>query len=502
MTLLIRNVRIVDGGVERADLVDVFVSGETISAIGQFASKTADRILDAQGAYLSPGFIDVNTDSDHYLTIFSNPEQEDFIRQGVTTIVGGLCGSSLAPLLYGGLESIQKWTDPRAMNVDWHTVKEFLALFDTRTRLGVNFCTFAGHSTIRRALLGESLRDLTKNEIGVFSETLRTALADGAYGLSTGLGYVHSRQTPYNELKALATIVREMGGVYATHIRKDGKDLGESVEETIRLQRETGVPTLISHLLPLRGSEGEYESALTAIEAEPSDHQLFFDVYPFDTSMLALYTFLPTWAQNGGVEVMYANIQDEWMRNRIAKDIPKIDSYAFTVAQAPNNPDVVGRTLRDLMQLYGTRNESEALMRLMLATKLKANVLYADISSGLINRALTSPRSLIASNAASFRYDEKMPMLKPERATRTFTRFLELVEREKLLPLPEAIAKITSTPARLLGLKNRGAVREGYIADLTCFKNGEIKFTIVHGDVAYADGSTQGTRSGRALRRT
>src|SRR5665213_2732542 len=126
MTLLIKNVQVVGGARVFGEPCDVFVNNDKISAIGNFSNKNADIILDGQGAFLSPGFIDCNTDSDHYLTLFDDPSQEDFIRQGVTSIFGGMCGASLAPLLYGSLESIKKWSDTDRINVNWHTMGEFL----------------------------------------------------------------------------------------------------------------------------------------------------------------------------------------------------------------------------------------------------------------------------------------------------------------------------------------------------------------------------------------
>src|SRR5690348_3985206 len=126
MTLLIKNVQILGGAHEFPDASDVFVNDDKISAIGSFPNKRADTVLEGHGAYLAPGFIDVNTDSDHYLTLFEHRGQEDFLRQGVTTIFGGMCGASLAPLLYGSLESISKWTRTDRVNVNWHTMREFL----------------------------------------------------------------------------------------------------------------------------------------------------------------------------------------------------------------------------------------------------------------------------------------------------------------------------------------------------------------------------------------
>ena len=252
MTLLIRNVQILGGVRDFPGPMDVFIAGDKISSIGHFPSKTADQVLDGQGAYLSPGFIDVDTDSDHYLTLFDYPSQDDFLKQGVTTIFGGMCGSSLAPLLYGSLESMRKWGgSEEKVNVNWHSVAELLAMMDKRP-LGVNFGTLIGHSTIRRSLAGDELRDLTKNELNVFAETLRKALQEGAFGLSTGLGYVHGRNATPAELRMLAAIVREFGGIYATHLRDLGAGVEGSIEETIALTENSGVKTLVNHLFPLR----------------------------------------------------------------------------------------------------------------------------------------------------------------------------------------------------------------------------------------------------------
>lgn len=500
MTLLIENVQVLGAREKFSGPVDVFISGEKISAIGDLGGKVADQMIEGQGAYLAPGFIDVNTDSDHYLSLFTDPEQSDFLRQGVTTIIGGNCGASLAPLLYGGLESIQKWADLRQINVDWHTVHEFLSLFETKRPLGVNFATLIGHATIRRALLGESLRDLTKNELMVFSETLRKALQEGGFGLSTGLGYVHSRKVPYQEVKSLLGIIKEHDGVYTTHLRKSGSELQESIDETVRVAKETGVKTIVSHLLPLRGFEREYEKALETIDGLPPELDVHFDLYPFDMSMLALYTFLPLWAQNGGLEVMASNVKDEWLHARIVKDLPEIsDHHGFIVAQAPRNNDLVGRSLKDLTEIY-EKGPREALLHLMIATNLRATVLYRNINGGFISRALKSPRAFVSSNAASMREDALVRIKKPERATATFPRFLAMAEKENLMSLEDAISKITREPARLFGIKGRGVIQEGAIADLAGFKNGEVKFTVVNGRVAMKDGVRIGVLAGRVFR--
>ena len=500
MTLLIKDIRIVGGARPFPDSSDVFVSDDKISAIGKFPRKNADVVLDGQGAYLSPGFIDVNTDSDHYLSLFDHPEQEDFLKQGVTTIFGGMCGASLAPLLYGSLESMEKWGDASRVNVNWHTMAEFLAALDRRP-LGVNFGTLVGHGTIRRAIAGETQRDLTKNELNVFSRVLRKALDEGGFGLSTGLAYVHARKAPYSELKLLADIAKDMNGVYATHLREPARGIHHSVEETIRLAKETGVKTMISHFVPFVGNEKEYEGALAAIESLPAETILRFDIYPSPNSLQPIYTFLPLWAQNGGVAVMLANVKDEWSASRVKKDMPRWDEENFVIAQAPSNDFFVGKSLMEIRKIFGLRDSRDALVKLMVGMKMRGGVWYRNLSATLIKRAIKSPRSFIASNAPSF--DEKasgIRQLKSERTTKTFTDFLTMVENENNMPLEAAVAKLTAEPAKMFGLPLRGVVAEGNFADLTCFRGNEILFTIVNGKLAMQNGECSGVRAGKVLR--
>lgn len=497
MTLLLKSAQILGAPKKFSDKADIFISGDKISAIGNFPDKKADKTLDCQGAYVSPGFIDVNTDSDHYLSIFDNPSQEDFLRQGVTTIVGGHCGSSLAPLLYGSLESIQKWTDVSKVNVDWHTLEEFFAILDKK-QLGVNFVTLVGHSTIRRGIVGEVLRELTKNEIVVCRETVRRALREGGAGFSTGLGYVHSRHTPYQEIKSLVEAVKEYRGVYSTHLRKTGVGLSESVNETLRIHEETGASVLINHFLPRRGAEGEYEAALERMSNLPKESDFHFDLYPFDTIILPLYTFLPLWAQSGGIDTMNSNLADEWLQSRIRKELPKFEPNDFVVARAAGNDSLVGYSLKELMGVYAIKDHQEALLKLMLTTKLKASIFFKDINMKLVRQGLTHPRSLIASNAASLGVNRKEEKI--ERSWRTFPKFLELAEKEKLLTLETAIRKITKEPARKFNLRNRGEIKEGNFADIACFQDGVIKFTAVNGQVAYEREVFQNIFAGKALR--
>jgi N-acyl-D-aspartate/D-glutamate deacylase len=398
------------------------------------------------------------------------------------------------------LESINKWGNTDRVNVNWHTMAEFFSVMDKRPA-AVNFGTLVGHSTIRRAIVGEALRDLTKNELNVFARTLEAALAEGAFGFSTGLGYVHARKTPYAEIRALAEIVRKFRGVYATHLRHDQAGIKESVEETIKIAKETGVSTLISHFAPVIGVEREYEEALALIEDLPSGIDLHFDISPSTSSLVPIHMFLPEWVQTGGLAVMQANINDEWLLPRIKKDIQPINEDHFIIAQAPGNEILVGRSLREIKDIYGVSDARDALLRLMQALQLKGGVLFENLNANLIARAIASKRSLIGSNAPSI--DERaahMKHFKSDRITSTFSSFLSLVEGRAIMPLEDAIRKITLEPAKKFGIPGRGVVIEGNFADLVCFRGNEVKFTIVNGRVVEKANEFQGALTGKMLR--
>lgn len=494
--VLIRDSSIVDGTGKPSFQADVLLKGDRILAVGSFPRKRAETVIDGPGLTLAPGFIDVNTDSDHYLTLFTDPTQEDFLLQGVTTIIGGNCGSSLAPLLYGSLESIRKWTDTSRVNVNWHTVDELFAALRKRS-IGVNFGMLVGHSTIRRALIGEVFRDLTLGELKVFSRILAQALEEGAFGLSSGLGYVHARRTPYAELKFLLETVRALGGIYTTHLRDERGGLLDSLNETIRLAEELGVPTIVSHLRPLLGFEREFESGLLMLGKSETDVR--FDCYPFDTSIVPIYTLLPGWVQSGGVAVMQANIGKPHGEDAILRGIPPLEGDELRVLFAPGVEYLVGKTLAEFSENRGL-TPARGLLELMRVTNLRAVMLYRNVNVDWAVRAVTHPRAFVASNSPSF--GAGVLLEKPERAYRTFPHFLVTVTEGRFLTYEEAIRKVTALPAHMFRLRGRGEIKPGYLADLVLFKGHDVTHVFVNGRHAVENGELKDGRAGVILRRS
>lgn len=465
--ILIRSVKVIDGTGKPAYTADVLIEKDRIAAIGFFPTKKAEKVIDGIGYYLAPGFIDIHSDVDHSLSIFSDPEQKEYLSQGVTTIIGGNCGSSLAPLLYGTLESIQKWTDINQINIDWQTMGDFLKVLE-RKKLGVNFFTLVGHSTIRRSIVGEVFRDLTDKELEVFKKVLSEAFEQGGLGLSTGLSYAHSQRTSFKEIEVLAEIVKKYNGVYATHLRNEKEGLPDSINETIKIAEETGVKTIVSHFRPLLENEENFKKALELLKKTKTE--TFFDVYPFDVSMMPIYKLLPLWAQNGGLAIMYKQLLDHQLFQRILKELPPLSRDDLIIASAPGNEFLVGKTIGEIAKNHGV-TIPEALLKLMITTRLKALVFYKNINMSLVSELFIHPKSFISSN--TMRLSEK-----------AFLKFLQMVNGK--LSIEEAIKKITGKPSQFFNLKDRGIIKEGYFADLVLFKDSGapiIEIVIVNGQI-------------------
>lgn len=505
MTTLIKNILLVDGSGQPTVKADVLIKNEKIAAIGSFPRYQADTIIDGIGAYLAPGFIDINTHSDRYLTIFTNPGQEHFLRQGITTIIGGQDGVSLAPLLYGSLDLQKFWTDPYRINVDWHTVKEFFNTLGRRTT-GVNFGTLVGHSTLRHAIIGNDFRDLTPKESGVFHYMLEQALQDGAYGISFDLQSPVAALTPSKEIKTALELVERHKGLATFKIRSGSDthvhtgDVGEhiipSVVEIINLSKETGARTQLNNFSALKGFEEEYQKSIDAIEENAATADVYFNMHPFEYSIIPIVSFLPVWAQRGGMDAIVKNLQSFEYGAKVIADMKDV-SDDLIIYDAPGFDYLVGKTLRALGEDRGTVMP-ETLFALMRMTKLRATLVCRNLSLEEFNRAIARDRSMISSSGASFE-SQVSTVRRPELFIDAVPTFLRSVISEKAISVENAVRKMTSIPAQRLGIKSRGLIREGYFADLVLFRDATIETVFVNGTIAVRDGAITGQLNGRVL---
>ncbi len=477
--LLIKQAQIVDGSGNKPFFGDILISGQKISAVSAKLSKRkVKEVIDGLGLTVAPGFIDVNNDSDHHLSLFTNPSQIDFLNQGITTIIGGQCGASLAPLMYGSLASLSQWATTDRVNVNWASVRELKSILN-KIGLGVNFETLVGYSTVRKDFTGEEIRDLTKSEIEVFINIVDGALKDGALGLSTGLGFLDSKFIPFAEIKKIVSLVAKRGKVYATHLRDEKEDLLRSVEEALTMSRETGAKTIMSHLRPLNGYEKEFNEAMNLIEKNLVSSNIYFDVNPFTATIFPIYTYLPDWAQNEKLETMLENIKSPEKRKVIAKEMKKLNLEELVVTYAKDQGSLIGKSLLELSQ-NREKDVISVILDIMEASKMKAMLMSKNLNSSLLQPLLTHSRSLIGTNSASLPPFKLGREIKLERTISTFTKYLEIVSGQGM-PIESAIKKITSLPAQLFGLKNRGLIKEGYFADLVLLKNNKVKNIILNG---------------------
>ena len=491
MNLLIKNVQVVDGLGRPPYKADVLIVANQIVGIGSFGLKSAEKVVNGFGGYLVPGFIDVNTDADHCLGLFLEPSQKNFLLQGVTTILGGMCGVSLAPLIYGSLEAIRWWSKPTSINVNWRTMREFLLALK-KIRMGVNFGTLVGHHTIRREITLQ-LRELSQTEINIFIRLLNQALKDGSFGMSTGLGYLSGRYVKPEEIKKLLQIVKKNNGVYTTHLRNDKAGLIKSVKETVEAAK-IGLPTIISHFQPIIGFEKEYQKAISIIEENLSDCHLHFDIFPYDTNTLSLLELLPDWLQEDDFSNALSNLARPGVVKRVKKSWIDLGLAAGVIASAPEHQYLIGKSIGEFSKNRDL-NPEDGLLELIKLTRLQATIIIKNINDNLMRQAILHRRSLIASNAASLAEGKN---LIHERAKNTFPRFLEIASSK--ISLEEAIKKITSVPARIFGLKNRGVIKEEAIADLVILKEGRVKDVIVSGQLAVADGEYKNILAGKILK--
>ncbi len=480
MTLLIRNVKVLGGSKEYPDSSDVFIVGDKISAIGSFPQKKADVVFDGQGAYLTPGFIDLGTTSDHYLDILDDPEQVHYLKQGVTTAIGGHCGFSLAPLLYGRLDSLRKWGDVGRFNSNWRSTKEFLNGFKER-KLGVNFGTLTGHVTVREDLIGNAPRELSVNELNIFKKVLRDSMHDGSFGISFGLEYSHGKVASYREIKNLATVASEEKALIGVHLRSHlAEEVEQALSEALGLQSElkSNPSFLIYHLNPLKQLSRRYGNLISSLEEAGKERNVYASIRPYAENIMPIYFLLPEWAQTGSIEEMYGRLQDEWFAERVKKGIRDVVPEKIKILKAIGNNLVEGKTLREFMQMREIADPVEAVFKLMMMTRLRVSIDDSELSEDLLQKALDNPRFLISTHAPK----------NSESYESAFIKFLARAEEGGIQKLEEAVRKITALPAKLLSLSNRGVVAEGNFADLTIYRNGRIKGVILNGSVAYNDG--------------
>lgn len=481
MSILIKNVKIFGSFKKYPEVKDVFIKRDKIAAIGNFSGKFGDIIIDRQKSYLFPGFIDVSTTSDRYLGLLTNPSQEDFLSQGVTTIIGGTGGISLAPLSFKIFESLSKWADLSKINFDWQDFKSFSSVM-SKKKIGVNFASLVGYNNLF------SLFNDKKIGVNLISNQLRASLLNGAFGLSYEVG---NKQKWPSEIESLIYDVADRNGVFMPHFDncQEFYDIIFELFKDISSVRNKNAKIILSHFMPINKNENDYLKSLKLIEDEKK-HKIYFSIFPINENILPISNFLPKWAQEKDKKTI---LKDKWLSKKIISDIKNTEIEDAIIVEAEKNNFLVGKTIKELSEIYNT-NPKDALFELIKATNFHSLLAIKNINLKLVQKVINHPQALIGSCAASL---DKKYRFKSARSSETFSKFLELSLASNTLE--DAVKKISFLPAEIFNLKKRGMVAEGYYADLVLWKDKKPEMVIVNGKIAYEDGAVKGL-NGQFLR--
>lgn len=517
--LIIKNATVIDGTGKPGQILDVAVQGNEIVNIAPAIDSRALSIIDAKGKILTPGFVDLQNHSDSYWQIFDNPSLSSIITQGYTTILLGNCGASLAPLLsHDALSSIQKWHNLEASNINWQSFAEYMEEL-SKKNFGCNIASLVGYSTLRRAIAGDQIRSLEKNELSALKKALEESLDAGAFGLSNGLSYAHEIIISELELFELAKIVKKHSGLFSVHLRSEGGEIIEALDEALDIAKNTEVNLKISHFkIRNEANWNKFSEAVNLIET--SYHQgtnVHFDVYPYDTVWQALYSYLPKWAMEGGRAIMLKHFADPVQKNKILSYLNNLGVKfpPIMVASTANKINFTGKTIGLIAKNLEVSSE-QAVLNLIENGGSEVLVFEKNLDQGQVEELLFHPLSFIGTDGAGFSDKGDHKLVHP-RCFGTATRFLNLALGKNGLEIEAAIKKLTSGPAKKLGLKKRGEIKIGNYADLVIFDAKKVKdeatyenpyqfskgieYVFVNGQASVAQGKITGQLSGYALRK-
>lgn len=451
--LVLRNGRIVDGTGSPWYRGDLAIRDDTIVRIAPVISDAGTRVIDVGGQVIAPGFIDIHSHARR--GIFEVPTAENYVRQGVTTLMEGPDGSSPVPL------------------------GPFLAKLDALPK-SVNIGSFIGQGSVRSAVIGSVDRRATAGELDRMRALVEQGMKDGAFGLSSGLFYVPGRFTPTDEVVELARVASRFGGLYISHMRDEAAAVIESVRETIAIGERGGLPTQVTHHKIIGPANwGRSADTLRAIdEARARGIDATLDQYPYTASSTGIQAaLLPGWAQEGGREELLSRLKDPETRRKIKEDSATIlrfergggDPKNVVIANCDWNHSLAGKTLADVVRDRGMEptleNSAEAAM--WITEQGGCQGIFHAINEADVERILKHPATMIGSDGEIPTFGEAHPH---PRSYGTFARVLAVYVRErKAITLEDAVRKMSSFPAQRLGLHDRGVLRPGMKADVAVF---------------------------------
>ena len=486
-------------------VADIGIRGDRIAAIGDLSGFSADQRIAVDGLAVVPGFIDIHSHavrgSRKSSGLFKHPDAENYIRQGVTTVIGGPDGGSDL------------------------SIAKLLSDFES-TPASINFGTFIGHNTVREAVMGREDRAPTATELEAMKQLVGTGMLDGAYGLSSGLKYIPGAYSKTEEVIELARVAGAYDGIYISHMREEGLGLINSVKETIRIGEEADLPAQITHHkamgVEMWGASVETLALIDAANARGVD--VSSDQYPYAASSTGISVLFPAWSLAGTREVQLARLQDPETRARIKEgvvfnlihDRGGDDPSRVAIADCEWDASLNGKNFAEILRERGqaVNMDSAADLAMEILENGGCMGVFHAMSEEDVKRIMQHPRTMIASDGGIHVPGEGVPH---PRNYGTFARVLAHYVREtQTIPIGEAIYKMSKMPAQRIGLADRGRIQVGAMADIAVmdlamvqdhasfanphqFSTG-VQHVLVNGELVLKDGEMTGKRPGRALR--
>ena len=500
---------------------DVAIEGDLIKAVGDLSHVDAERTINIKGQCICPGFIDVHSHSE--FTLLADGRAEGKISQGITTEINGNCGMSAAPLFGEALEHRDRELHELGIKERWNTFDEYFALLEKK-QFSVNFVTLTGHGNLRASVKGYSDEPLKSNELNKMIDLLKSSMAQGSKGLSTGLIYPPGVYSDTREIIALACETAVHDGMYTTHMRSEGDELVESIEEVLKIAEESGVHAHVSHL---KTSDEKNWNKLDRVfglieNSQKSGATITCDRYPYIASSTDLDAVLPSWAFEGGRKKEMNRLMNE--RARLSEDIlrqhPDPACWQKVVISSVNlnrNKWMEGKSLAEIAETTN-RPPVTCLFDLLIEEELMVGAIYFVMNEDNLKSILKQRYTMIGSDSSARSFNGLTATGKPHpRGFGSFPRILgRYVKEQGVLNLEEAVYKMTGLPAKTFRMDRRGMLAQGYYADITVFdpetvldkadytnpfqRPEGIHHVFINGSQVLHDGEPTGSLPGRIIR--
>ena len=509
---------------------DIAIAGDRIVAIGDLSKASARKRLDASGLVVSPGFIDVQGQSEFNVLVDNRAASK--ITQGVTTEITGE-GSSIAPVNDRMKKEDEEVAKKYGVTQDWSTLDEYFEHFE-RTKSAINLGTFVGAGGVRNYVMGTVNRPPSPAELEQMRQLVAQAMRDGAMGISTALEYVPDTFASTDEIVELAKVARQYGGAYFTHQRSETDAIFSSLDEVFAIARRANISTTIWHLkTAYHENFGKMPEVLRRIQnARAQGIDVAASVYPYTRGSNGLVASFPPWVSEGGIEQMIARFKDPVQRERIKKEMDQPSTTwenewlgsggdgSGIMLVGLMNPELAkyeGMTLQEIGRQWN-KDPKDVAMEIVVADHGRTGQVISIMDEGDVRAAVSSPIVTYGSDSEAQAEDGPLSKTKAHpRAFGTFPRILGIYAREQqMMSLEEAVRKMTSLAASRVGLLDRGILRPGTFADIAVFDPKTIRdvatfsdpmhysvgvrYVFVNGRPVLWDGAITDERPGRPVR--